>query len=138
MQNVIYALGGYDATKPNGNATEVWDDQAGTYTRYNADGTVTETRPLTADEASALAAQEAGGAAALAVTSAQQAVNQLHAAVPDLHAQLAADIATVGAGWDGLTGDQRTAVLMRILNGFGTAMTGLLDHAIVTGSITPT
>lgn len=50
-----YRIGGFDPDKPYGNASELWDDDTGTYTRLTDAGTVELTRPLTPDEAADLA-----------------------------------------------------------------------------------
>lgn len=42
---------------------EEWDSETGTYTRWDSTGAVVETRPLTADEVAAFAAQAAAQAA---------------------------------------------------------------------------
>lgn len=46
----VYRPPGYDPDLPNGNLAERWDLAAGTYTRYDDDGDVAETRPLSDDE----------------------------------------------------------------------------------------
>lgn len=38
----------------NGRRVEAWDSDAGTFTRWDADGNVLEHRPLTADEIAAM------------------------------------------------------------------------------------
>lgn len=50
MRREVYGVGGFIPTHPSGNKVEVFDDVAGTYTAFNAAGTVTSTRPLTAPE----------------------------------------------------------------------------------------
>lgn len=80
----------------------------------------------------------AAAAAAAAVAADRVHLNNLHGNVPAWHTQLQADIATVTPGWQTLTAQQQTDIMLRMLNGFGTAMAGLLDHATITGAITPT
>lgn len=72
---------------------------------------------------------------ASSLLNAQQGVATLHGEVPLFQAQLQADIATVTAGWQTLTAQQQTDIVLRILSGFGTAMQGLLAHATITGAI---
>lgn len=130
MGMLVYYPGGAQVS-------ESWDDATETYTAYAPDGTVAQRRPYTAAEVAAATAEQNAQRVAAKIATAQQGIVDLHAQVPLLHNQLAADIATVQAGWDRLTADQRTAIMLRILNGFGTAMAGLLDHATVTGAIPP-
>lgn len=132
-----YFPGGYEPAQPNGNISEVWDDAAGTYTRYNPDGTVAETRPLTADEQAALTAADAADKQDAAVAQAQTGINGLYAQASTFQSQLQADLTAVQGGWGALTADQQTAIMGRILNGFATVMQGLTDHCTVTGAITP-
>ena len=133
-----YYAGGYNATAPQQNRAETYDGVAGTYTSWAVDGTVTGTRALTAPEVAALAAQDTQSGIAAKVTAAESGLVSLNVQLAAWKTQLAADVASVtAAGWDVLTAQQRTAIMLRILNGFGTAMTATVDHAIVTGAITP-
>jgi hypothetical protein len=52
-----YHLGGHDAAAPAQNRAEQWDTVTG-YTRWSKAGAVLEQRPLSAEEAAHLAAQE--------------------------------------------------------------------------------
>jgi hypothetical protein len=130
--------------------TEVYRDGAvvewygidGTDWVHWRDGAEIERRTATpadkaADQAAVTAAEEAAATQA-AIDTAQAGIDTLHASVPTFESQLASDLAAVqAAGWDALTSDQRTALMVRVLNGFGSAMTGLVDHATVTGAIAP-
>lgn len=50
-----------------------------------------------------------------------------------LGAQLHADITAVTAGWQTLSAADQTAIMLRVLNGFGTTMTAIADHLAVNG-----
>lgn len=50
MRREVYGVGGFIPTHPSGNKVEVFDDVAGTYTAFNAAGTVTTSRSLTPAE----------------------------------------------------------------------------------------
>lgn len=102
----------------------------GTYTR-TVDGAVVDTHPATAEE------QSNFGAALPPVppTPAQADIVALQEEVPSWRQQIAADMQAVAGGWDTLTADQRTQLMLRVLGGFGTAMQGLLAHATITGAI---
>lgn len=138
MKRVTYGIGGYDPDAPNHNLCEVWDSSDGSYTRYAPDGSVLEQRNLTPAESSVMAAQSAADEQAVQVARAQADVEVLYAQMGALYAQLLSDIASVqSGGWDALGPDQRTEIIVRMLNGFKQVMTGLADHATVTGAITP-
>ena len=133
-----YYGGGYLPAAPQQNRAELYDGTAGTYTSWAPDGTVTSTRALTTAEVASFAAQDLQSGAVAKVTAAESALVSLNVQLAVWKTQLAADITSVTAGgWDALTAQQRTAIMLRILNGFGTAMTATVDHAIVTGAITP-
>ena len=133
-----YYGGGYLPAAPQQNRAESWDATAGTYTAWAVDGTVTASRALTTAEAAAFAAQDAQTAIAVKVTAAESGLVSLNVQLAAWKTQLAADITSVtSGGWDVLTAQQRTAIMLRILNGFGTAMTATVDNAIVTGAIAP-
>jgi hypothetical protein len=61
--HITYHLGGYDPSKPAQNRAEMNDGAAGTYTKRDATGAQIAQRALTADEAAALAAEDARNAA---------------------------------------------------------------------------
>jgi hypothetical protein len=126
--------------------TEVYRDGAvvewygidGTDWVHWRDGAEIERRPATSADQAAVTAAEEAAATQAAIDTAQAGIDTLHASVPTFESQLASDLAAVqAAGWDALTSDQRTALMVRVLNGFGSAMTGLVDHATVTGAIAP-
>lgn len=50
-----FHIGGYRATRPNGNRAESYDPVAGTFTRWDPAGNVITSRPLTADEIASMA-----------------------------------------------------------------------------------
>lgn len=54
MNSSSYHPGGFDPSKPNGNLAEKADPKAGTFTRWDTEGRVIESRPLTAAELAAL------------------------------------------------------------------------------------
>ena len=66
--NTIYAEGGYDSSKPFGNATEQWDDDTRTYTDYRSG--VAVTRAYTTQEAADADAR----VAALTTTTTESAI----------------------------------------------------------------
>ena len=139
MANIVkYYPGGFLAAAVQQNRAEMLDGSAGTYTSWAVDGNVTSTRVLTATEVATLASQDTQSAVAVKVTAAESGLVSLNTQLAAWKTQLTADIASVTAGgWDVLTAQQRTAIMLRILNGFGTAMAATVDHAIVTGAITP-
>lgn len=49
-----YFMGGFDPAKPNNNVAESWDDETNAYTAWDESGAVSEQRPLTDDERSAV------------------------------------------------------------------------------------
>jgi hypothetical protein len=51
MSRVVYGVGGLIPAHPSQNRVEQWDDGTSTYTRWNAAGTVVESRAFTAPEA---------------------------------------------------------------------------------------
>jgi hypothetical protein len=70
----------------------------------------------------------------------QEAAQELQQmAATDIHifgAQLQADIAAVTSnGWAGLSAQQQHDIMLRMLNGFGAAMTAIQTHAVATGTI---
>ena len=136
--NVTYYAGGFNPVAPQQNRAELWDGTAVTYTSWTVDGTVRASRALTAPEVAALAAQDTQSVITAKVASAESGLVSLNAQLVAWKTQLTADITSVTVGgWDVLTAQQRTAIMLRILNGFGTAMTATVDHAIVTGAIAP-
>lgn len=77
-------------------------------------------------------------ATAAKVEVAQATLVTLNAGLPLWKSQLMADIAAITTGgWDGLTAQNRSDLMLRVLNGFGTAMTATVDHAFVTGALIP-
>lgn len=50
MIGVVYFLGGEIPAHPSRNRSELWDVATSTYTRWNADGSVAQTRPFNAAE----------------------------------------------------------------------------------------
>jgi hypothetical protein len=120
-------------TDPSGETVRI-DVTDGTYTR-TVNGAVVDTHPATAEEASNFGPAATPVPQPPALAAARQGIGTLHADVPTFQAQLQADIQTVTAGWQTLTAQQQTDLMLRILNGFGSAMAGLIDHATVTGAI---
>lgn len=120
-----------------GTLVEEWDTATGLYTRYNGLGTVVAQRALTADEVAKVQERDRTAAEAGAVAQAKQQIDTMHAATAEYRRQLAADIDAVGAGWQTLSADDQTGIVLRILNGFTTVLSGLLSHAVVTQSIDP-
>jgi hypothetical protein len=59
-----YYPGGYEPSAPADNKSEEWSLDAGTYTRWNPDGAVPLTRPLTAQETAEMQALADGQTAA--------------------------------------------------------------------------
>jgi hypothetical protein len=136
MSATTYHPGGFLPTAPAGNEHERWDDATSTYTAWDQSGVQTTTRAYTAAETAAAQAAALSSKDAAAVVNAHQGLDTLHAEVPTWRTQLQADITAVTPGWQTLTAQQQTDIVLRMLNGFGTAMSGLLDHATVTGAIT--
>ena len=120
-----------------GALVEVLDADTGLYTRYNGMGTVAVQRPLTATELAAVQAHDHAQDESNAVAKAQQTVDNTQQQQPSFQQQIQADITTVQAGWQTLTADQQTQILLRVLNGFTSVMDGLQAHATVTGAIDP-
>lgn len=116
---------------------EEWDADSDLYRRFNRFGHVMRQRPLTAAELARVQDYDRAVAEAGAVDQARQTVDGIQAQVPTFQQQLAADIATVQAGWATLDADTQTAIMLRILNGFTSVMDGLQAHAAVTGAIDP-
>lgn len=63
-QLTTYHLGGFKPAAAAQNKAEQYDSTAGTYTRWDTSGAQVEQRPLTAQESSALAAQDAAATVA--------------------------------------------------------------------------
>jgi hypothetical protein len=131
-----YHPGGFIATAAQQNRAELWDPASG-YTSWDLSGKVLASRPLSAAESAALAAQDAANSAAQSVSTAQSGLNTLHGSLPGWQSQLQADLTTVAAGWDTLTPAQRSDIITRMLNGFASAMSATVDHATVTGALPP-
>ena len=135
MLTVVYAVGGFNATAVNFGVIRTLDLVRGIATEFAADGSQTS-RALTAAEGASLTALNV--TATTATSSAESTLSSLDSQLAVWKTQLVADITAVTtAGWDVLTAQQRTAIMLRILNGFGTAMTATMDNAVVTGAITP-
>lgn len=82
------------------------------------------------------AAAQAGAVVEARQVAAETTLTTLATSLPAWKTQLAGDItAVLTGGWDGMTAQQRTDIMGRVLRGFGTAMTATVDHAIVTGAI---
>lgn len=58
MKRTSYYAGGIVDDAPAQNRAEEYDSEAGTFTAWDPDGNVTETRPLTEEEAASLAEAE--------------------------------------------------------------------------------
>lgn len=77
---ISYHPGGYQPLAPTKNVAELWDGQAGTYTRWDPSGAQLEQRALTSAEAAELAAVDTQNAAdSNAATLRQQASQALAA-----------------------------------------------------------
>lgn len=72
MRIVEYHIGGYDPAAPAQNKAVEYDDQPGTYTRWDTKGQQAEQRPLTSDESARLAAAAPGAAALSNATTLDQ------------------------------------------------------------------
>lgn len=99
------------------------------------------TGQVTADQVAAArsAARSAEDATISAAAAATAALKQLAADRGSFQASLDADVAAVAsAGWDGLTAQQRTDIISRILHvGLASTMQAHLDHLIVAGIVPP-
>jgi hypothetical protein len=85
MKRELYHIGGYLPDAPNGNRAEEYDLDAGTFTRWDADGGVLEQRALAADETAALtppANPQADAFDALADEAEQSALADVRALAP--------------------------------------------------------
>jgi hypothetical protein len=133
----VYYPGGYEPAATSPNRAEQWDLDTSTYTSWNPDGSTASQRPLTPEEVAALTAEQRAAQASTEVASAQQRIDTLHTDLPAQQAQIQADVQTVTAGWQTLTADQQTQIMLRVLNGFGNIVGALVAHATVTGAIPP-
>lgn len=58
--------------------------------------------------------------------------------IPTFTSQLQTDISTVtNTGWAPLTAAEQQAMMLRILNGFGSVMQAIQTHAVATGTLPP-
>lgn len=89
MIGVVYFAGGEIPSHPSRNRSELWDVATSTYTRWNPDGSVAETRPFTAAEVAEAQLLAAGDAAVRNRPTIEQrarqalATNQAFLALPD-------------------------------------------------------
>lgn len=97
-----YYPGGFEADAPQHNVSELWDLTAGTYTHWDTDGSVLQSRPLTGDESAQLAAIQAGQTAAASI-----------ATIYDLTQQALTDNDTY-LGLAAPSSDEQTAQLRRL------------------------
>lgn len=95
MKREYYMAGGYIPAHPSGNKSEVWDTDAGTYTRWDEAGNVVESRPLTDAEIASLTPSPDPRAAKLAEIEATLADTPLLA---DETAQVLADLLALAKG----------------------------------------
>jgi len=126
-------------TADDGTVTEWWGvDDNGTDWVHWKDGAEIERRPATPEELTVDSAwHEAAVVLPPVLTQAQQGIEGIFSQAANLQAQLQADIAAVTAGWNLLTDTERTQIILRMLNAFGMVMSGLTDHATLTGAIIP-
>lgn len=134
MSWVLYHPGGFESSAPAQNMAEQGDDSTQTVTTWDANGTVTGSRPYTAAEtASMQAAQQAQTAAANKATSLTNLQNLL-AQQSALAQQIQADAAMFQGTTVGSTLQQEHLdALVRIVNGFSTVMGAITDHLTVNG-----
>jgi len=134
MGATVYYPGGYLPGAPALNISEQWDDSTSTYTSWDQAGAVTLSRPYTAEETAAAQASAAARTAAATVDTAKVTLSGLLAQQSALGTQLQTDISTVtSTGWAALSAADQQAIMLRVLDGFGTVMTAIANHLTVTG-----
>lgn len=137
MSRLVYYPGGFVANAPAQNMAELWDDATSTYTAYAEDGTVTATRPYTAEEAALATAAAGAQQLTQGIESARANLIVLASEQPALTTQMHADLTSVQSGWDTLTAAERTAIMGRVIAAFGTVMDAIAGHLIVSRIIPP-
>jgi len=134
MSQVVFYAPGIIPSAPAHNMAEQWDDSTSTYTSWDQAGAVTLTRPYTAEETAAAQASAAARTAAATVDTAKGNLSGLLAQQSAFGTQLQTDISTVtSTGWAALSAADQQAIMLRVLDGFGTVMTAIANHLTVTG-----
>ena len=133
MSRYVTFPGGIIPSAPASNLQYQWDDATSTVTEWDQTGAVVSTRPYTAAESDAAAAE----ATFPALVAARSTLVQMASDQSTVANQIAADLASVQSGWDNLTAAERTAIMGRVVEGFSTVMTALLNHLAVSRVIPP-
>lgn len=133
MSRYVTFPGGIIPSAPASNLQYQWDDATSTVTEWDQTGAVVSTRPYTAAEKDAAAAE----ATFPALVAARSTLVQMASEQSTVANQIAADLASVQSGWDNLTAAERTAIMGRVVEGFSTVTTALLNHLAVSRVIPP-
>jgi len=123
-------MSGVTVYGPSGGIIELWDDSTSTFTEWSDAGVEITSRPYTTAESQQAAVREARAAAVVARANLSDLLAQQSA----FGTQLQADISTVtSTGWAALSAADQQAIMLRVLDGFGTVMTAIVNHLTVTG-----
>lgn len=116
---------------------EQGDDATATVTTWDTAGNVSSTRPYTAAETEAAAADAAFAATTAAVEASRAGLISMAGEQSALTTQMQDDLASVQSGWDTLTAAERTAIMGRVVAAFGTVMDAIAAHLVVSKIIPP-